>query len=70
MPDVSGSSVVRPLYGHVVVVGAAGVPQGRMLHALMPRGLQIVERLFPGYCHESEAAGAVPVRVRREITPG
>lgn len=38
-----------------------GVPQGRMLHALMPRGLQIVERLFPGYCHELEAAGAVPV---------
>ncbi len=32
-----------------------------MLHALMPRGLEIVERLFPGYCHELEAAGAVPV---------
>jgi 2-polyprenyl-6-methoxyphenol hydroxylase-like FAD-dependent oxidoreductase len=38
-----------------------GVPQGRMLHALMPRGLQIVERLFPGYGRELEAAGAVPV---------
>lgn len=38
-----------------------GVPQGRMLHALMPRGLQIVERLFPGYGDELEAAGAVPV---------
>ena len=24
-----------------------GVPQGRMLHALMPRGLQIVERIVP-----------------------
>ncbi|MGH3866918.1 MAG: NAD(P)/FAD-dependent oxidoreductase [Pseudonocardiaceae bacterium] len=40
-----------------------GVPQGHMLHALMPRGLEIVERLFPGYCDELEAAGAVPVRI-------
>ena len=34
-----------------------------MLHALMPRGLEIVERLLPGYCHELQAAGAVPVRI-------
>ncbi len=40
-----------------------GVPQGRMLHALLPRGQEIVERLFPGYGHELEAAGAVPLRV-------
>jgi flavin-dependent dehydrogenase len=50
-----------------------GVPQGHMLHALMPRGLEIVERLFPGYSHELEAAGAVPVRLPTDsliLTPG
>ncbi len=36
-----------------------GVPQGRMLHALMARGQGIVERLFPGYGDELKAAGAV-----------
>jgi 2-polyprenyl-6-methoxyphenol hydroxylase-like FAD-dependent oxidoreductase len=36
-----------------------GVPQGRMLHVLLPRGQEIVERLFPGFSHEMEAAGAV-----------
>ncbi|MGH3885635.1 MAG: FAD-dependent oxidoreductase [Pseudonocardiaceae bacterium] len=40
-----------------------GVPQGRMLHALMPRGLGIVERMFPGYGHELKTAGAVPVGI-------
>jgi flavin-dependent dehydrogenase len=40
-----------------------GVPQGRMLHVLLPRGQGIVERLFPGYSRELEAAGAVSLRV-------
>jgi len=40
-----------------------GVPQGRMPHVLLPRGLGILERLFPGYGHELEAAGAVSLRV-------
>ena len=40
-----------------------GVPQGHQLHVLLPRGRGIVERLFPGYGHELEAAGAVSVRV-------
>ena len=40
-----------------------GVPQGRMLHVLLPRGLGTVERLFPGYGGELEAAGAVSLRV-------
>ncbi len=40
-----------------------GVPQGRMLHVLLPRGLGIVERLFPGYSRELEAAGAVSLRI-------
>ncbi|MDQ3761400.1 MAG: alpha/beta fold hydrolase [Actinomycetota bacterium] len=40
-----------------------GVPQGQVLHVLLARGLQIVERLFPGYGHQLQAAGAVWVRV-------
>src|SRR6185312_9234396 len=40
-----------------------GVPQGTMLHVLMPRGRRIVEQLFPGYGHELEAAGAVSVHM-------
>ncbi len=41
-----------------------GVPQGRMLHVLLPRALEIVERLFPGYGQELEAAG-----VAEPVTP-
>ncbi|MGH3686292.1 MAG: FAD-dependent oxidoreductase [Pseudonocardiaceae bacterium] len=40
-----------------------GVPQGHQLHALLPRGREIVERLFPGYGQELVAAGAVSMRV-------
>jgi len=37
-----------------------GVPQGRHAHALLPRGAQILEELFPGFLSELEASG-VPV---------
>lgn len=40
-----------------------GVPQGRMLHVLLPRAWETVERLFPGYGDELEAAGAVSLRL-------
>jgi 2-polyprenyl-6-methoxyphenol hydroxylase-like FAD-dependent oxidoreductase len=49
-----------------------GVPQGHQLHVLLPRGLDIVERLFPGYGQQLTAAGAVSVRVPAEalvLTP-
>ncbi|MEV0614346.1 FAD-binding monooxygenase [Nonomuraea sp. NPDC050404] len=39
-----------------------GVPQGRHAHALLPRGQQIIDELFPGVVAELEAAGAVPYR--------
>lgn len=35
-----------------------GVPQGRHGHALLPRGSQILDELFPGVCNELVAAGA------------
>jgi 2-polyprenyl-6-methoxyphenol hydroxylase-like FAD-dependent oxidoreductase len=40
-----------------------GVPQGRMLHSMLPRGQRIVERLFPGYGRELSAVGAVSLHV-------
>lgn len=36
----------------------AGVPQGRHVHGLLLRGLQILEELFPGISDELETAGA------------
>ena len=36
----------------------AGVPQGRHVHGLLLRGLQILEEFFPGVSAELEAAGA------------
>ncbi|MER7207722.1 FAD-dependent monooxygenase [Streptosporangium sp. NPDC000239] len=36
-----------------------GVPQGFHAHALLPRGLRIIEELFPGVTEEMVAAGAV-----------
>lgn len=36
-----------------------GVPHGRHVHGLHPRGLQILEELFPGFTNELLAAGAV-----------
>jgi 2-polyprenyl-6-methoxyphenol hydroxylase-like FAD-dependent oxidoreductase len=41
-------------------VNRRGVPQGRHVHALLPRGAQILEELFPGFLDELVAAG-VPV---------
>ena len=35
-----------------------GVPQGRHVHALLRRGAQIIDELFPGFLNELVAAGA------------
>lgn len=44
-----------------------GVPQGRQIHALLARGLQGLERLFPGFGQELLAAGAVPMRLPGDV---
>ncbi len=43
-----------------------GVPQGRMLHALLPGGLRALNRILPGYGSALERAGAVPSDVPRD----
>jgi 2-polyprenyl-6-methoxyphenol hydroxylase-like FAD-dependent oxidoreductase len=39
-------------------VNRRGVPQGRHVHALLPRGAHVLEELFPGLLNELVAAGA------------
>jgi 2-polyprenyl-6-methoxyphenol hydroxylase-like FAD-dependent oxidoreductase len=45
----------------------AGVPQARHLHALLPRGLHIIEVFFPGLNDEMQAAGAVPLDTGADV---
>ena len=40
-------------------VNRRGVPQGRHVHALLPRGAQVLDELFPGLLNELVAAGAL-----------
>lgn len=78
--SMAGLLAARVLAGHVDRVtiverdrlpdGAEhrrGVPQGRQLHVLLARGLQVLEDLFPGYGRELEAAGAVRLRVPTDV---
>jgi 2-polyprenyl-6-methoxyphenol hydroxylase-like FAD-dependent oxidoreductase len=44
-----------------------GVPQGRHIHALHPRGLQILDELFPGLADALVADGAVAADVGARI---
>ena len=45
-----------------------GVPQSRHIHALLPRGLQIVEKFFPGICADLQASGAVPLDIGHDVS--
>jgi len=44
-----------------------GVPHSRHLHALLPRGLQIIEAFFPGIREELQSYGAVPLDIAHDI---
>jgi 2-polyprenyl-6-methoxyphenol hydroxylase-like FAD-dependent oxidoreductase len=44
-----------------------GIPQAQHLHALLARGLQIIEHLFPGIREELVEAGAVPLETGSDI---
>ena len=44
-----------------------GAPQGRHTHGLLPGGHRALERLFAGIEHDLVEAGAVPVRMRRDM---
>lgn len=44
-----------------------GVPQGRHVHVLLARGLQVLEGLFPSISEELRTAGALTVDAGRQI---
>jgi 2-polyprenyl-6-methoxyphenol hydroxylase-like FAD-dependent oxidoreductase len=44
-----------------------GVPQGRHLHVLLPRGLVVLESLFPDLTGELLAAGAIKINAGRDV---
>jgi flavin-dependent dehydrogenase len=67
MAGLLAARVLADAYGEVVVVdrdtltgvgdARRGVPQGRHAHALLARGAQILEELFPGLIRELVGAG-------------
>ena len=44
-----------------------GVPQGRHIHALLARGREVLETLFPGIGEELRADGAVLLNGTRDV---
>ena len=44
-----------------------GVPQFQMPHALLKRGLNVAEELFPGFRNDLIAHGAQPVDFLRDV---
>lgn len=48
------------------VEGRRGVPQGRHIHALLPRGREVLDDLFPGFTQQLRSAGAPMVDILGE----
>ncbi|WP_162958374.1 FAD-dependent monooxygenase [Nocardia yunnanensis] len=77
MGGLLAARVLSEFYSRVTVIerdelpvdGQArkGVPQGRHVHGLLPRGKDILETLFPGFEAELLAAGAVGCDALAEI---
>jgi 2-polyprenyl-6-methoxyphenol hydroxylase-like FAD-dependent oxidoreductase len=77
MSGLLAARVLADAYGQVTVIerdvltgdrrdlGRRGVPQGRHAHALLPRGGQILDELFPGILAELVAAGAPVIDYRQ-----
>lgn len=45
-----------------------GVPQGRHVHGLLPRGKDIIEELFPGFGQDLRTSGVVECDALREVS--
>ncbi|MDQ2942220.1 MAG: 2-polyprenyl-6-methoxyphenol hydroxylase-like oxidoreductase [Candidatus Dormibacteraeota bacterium] len=45
----------------------SGVPQSRHAHVLLRSGLDVLDRLFPGFATDLESAGAVPLEPPRDM---
>lgn len=76
MAGLLSARVLSDHFGNVTIVerdrfpegaeGRKGVPQGRHLHALLPRGQEILEELFPGLAEDLISTGAIPCDVPAE----
>ena len=44
-----------------------GVPQSLHLHAMLPRGLQLLNQMFPGISDDLEADGSIPLDIANDI---
>ena len=77
LADLLTARVLADHFSHVTIIERdlftadphprPGVPKSRHIHALSPRGLRIVEGLFPRIRHELEAAGAVPLDIGNDV---
>jgi 2-polyprenyl-6-methoxyphenol hydroxylase-like FAD-dependent oxidoreductase len=77
MAGLLAARVLSEHFGEVVVVERDrlpdgpefrnGVPQSRHAHALLRSGLEVLDRLFPGFSADLEAAGAVRLEPPRDL---
>jgi len=77
MAGLLAARVLAERFGHVVVIERdvlppagehrRGVPHGRHLHGLHPRGREILEELFPGFTVTLTASGAVRCDVLEDL---
>lgn len=77
MAGLAAAQVAARYFTHVTLVERdeaagstdfrTGVPQARHTHNLLPEGLEILERLFPGITSELVLAGAVPASAEEQF---
>ncbi|HEX3731579.1 MAG TPA: 2-polyprenyl-6-methoxyphenol hydroxylase-like oxidoreductase [Mycobacteriales bacterium] len=77
MGGLVAARVLSDVYQHVTVVerdglpeaseSRRGVPQGRHIHVLLPRGAEVLDELFPGFLDGLVATGVPVMRNRSEL---
>jgi 2-polyprenyl-6-methoxyphenol hydroxylase-like FAD-dependent oxidoreductase len=77
MGGLAAARAVAPFFEHVVVIERdalptqsstrPGTPQAKHVHALLAGGQRALAELFPGFEHDLERGGAVPLRVGLDI---
>src|SRR5262245_57371132 len=77
MGGLTAARALAPHFEHVLVVERdalptqpstrPGTPQAKHVHALLTGGLRALGELFPGFEHDLERGGAVPLRVGLDL---
>jgi len=73
MGGLTAARAVAPYFEHVIIIerdalpaepsDRAGTPQAKHVHALLAGGQRALGELFPGFEHDLQKGGAVPLRV-------